>query len=1395
MDEKEFLSHAIRRGFLTFEQAESAVQAQKAVRAVGPPVPIWEVLLVKGHLSREQVDSILKGDPRTFSFGHFQIYAKLGEGGMGVVYRAKKQGSPEFVALKVLPDRLSEGPAIQRFQREARVALTLSHPNLVKGLELGQVGRRWYYSMELVQGRVVGDLIKKGNSLDERTAIHIAIQISEPLGLIHRSGLVHRDVKPENIIIGDDGVAKLMDLGLVKSTVEEMTTLTQSGHSIGTPHYMSPEQMQGQEVDGRSDLYSLGATLFHMVTGQKPFAAKTTMDLLAKQLGEQIEDPQSLRPELSDGICHVIEKLMACRPADRYPNAESLIVDLRQVLEGGQPKTEKLQVGQSVIRRLPQVRRSTQRKPAARASGRNPWPAAAGIGGALAGLLVVLAIAAQTGSETDTPPVPPPRVPRDPGASLERTFRSRLEAGDWNGASRAIEGESATLGTERHQRLGNELLAAVELAWAPVLAACRKDFDQSRYVDARKTIEQFRERVSELPEVVRRIDGELARISEAEERALEEGQAKLQFRALDESAQMLEANGEYDRALGLLQGARVTAQNNALLLKLIDQRIATLKAEIARRTPPPAGPGPSVEELLTRARAEVDAGRFDAAMAILTDLLQKKPELTEGRILRANCFLGLGNLRNARLDAEEALKLQPASFPALLVVARVLAEEKKWAEAAAHYTRCIAADPSRAEAYVGRSKTFLARGDHDPALRDLREACRLHEGLARDPEIARAEVEALYGLGKHAEGVQRCAQWLQHRPTDVAAFLLRAAGHMKIGQPREAELDYVSALAITPGHAEAQKGLEAAQKFASTSPPPPPPPPPREKPSPAQIKKKIEQALRATEKQVTVHSSGKVSVSLEYAFSTPEELLDFELENGSAAKGHAALDGSELVPAQLLHRLPLVGDGTIRAEAIFAHESPGAGGAWLGAVSRRRLKGPGRGAAARLIRNGGWEFSLGEAAEALPGAGKRVPFAPRALTSLILKKKGDTFTALLGPNTQEAEFRVHRYRAMFSARDSVLLRRLEIQGTVDPDWVSRLAEGAADEVHNSLLSGPDMSGWIVAGIESRAESGASALEAADSGYALWPERFPSGRFEAAFSVQECGSGDSSIGFVLHHRGSDMVQPGNHLIIWQQGFLVIQEAEKEGWKIVRSVPVGKKLAPGEVRFELSIERGNATARVPGVGEIQAEGLLGPMESFSVGLWMQKAKARLDRAGQIEALEPPRVRPPTALFNGRDLELWQIVEGEAKVHEGAIDVDASRIAGLVHGGVHRRSARFEMTLRIESEPEEGSRIGFCVTGPEGSPMADGSFVALFQNRTLGMAQRANKGWKHIGQGRAEGGWSKGSEITLELILDSGSATLLGGKGELKGAGVLSRDAAFRIGIYLEKVRARVVRFVKK
>jgi serine/threonine-protein kinase len=362
---------AVERGLLTKSQLGEAVGEYNVRRAAGSRLPFGEVLVELDLITRPQLEGLLqeqggKPSPKQVIPG-FELLKKLGEGGMGATYLARQVSMDRMVALKVLRKNFSRNQDyVARFRREAKLAGQLEHANIVQTRDVGEGGGFHYLIMEYVEGRSLRQLMPEG-AVEEGAALRVVLQVARALEHAHAHNIVHRDVKPDNILLTCDHTAKLCDFGLAKS-VSTQTHLTQSGMTVGTPHYVSPEQARGSgRVDIRADIYSLGATLYHLVTGETPFHGSSAAVVMTKHLSEQVPWPQDVNPRVSDRVCRLIEKMMAKDPGDRYATPAELIADLELVLEGQDPLSN-LDPGRSSIARSGaiQVKRVPRRRRAGR---------------------------------------------------------------------------------------------------------------------------------------------------------------------------------------------------------------------------------------------------------------------------------------------------------------------------------------------------------------------------------------------------------------------------------------------------------------------------------------------------------------------------------------------------------------------------------------------------------------------------------------------------------------------------------------------------------------------------------------------------------------------------------------------------------------------------------------------------------------------------------------------------------------------------------------------------------------------------------------------------------------------------------------------------------------------
>ncbi len=306
-------------------------------------------------------DQELFDHPFPFTFGHYQVLHQIGEGGMGKVYLAEDKSLSRKVALKILRGGFAKEPGrLQRFQNEARAASSLNHPNILTVYETGQENGIPFIATEYVEGKTLRVQLSSGK-IRIRDAVEIAIQICSALAPAHEAGIVHRDIKPENIMLRPDGIVKVLDFGVAKmiqtadSNEETKTNITMEGEVIGTVKYMSPEQVRGQSVDARSDIFSLGIVLFEMLTGALPFEGKTKSDVIAAILHNEISDMANYLPDIPKELEAIILKMLQKDPQDRYQTERELLKDLKPVKQSLDSSADTDKIHKASSNRLPQI--------------------------------------------------------------------------------------------------------------------------------------------------------------------------------------------------------------------------------------------------------------------------------------------------------------------------------------------------------------------------------------------------------------------------------------------------------------------------------------------------------------------------------------------------------------------------------------------------------------------------------------------------------------------------------------------------------------------------------------------------------------------------------------------------------------------------------------------------------------------------------------------------------------------------------------------------------------------------------------------------------------------------------------------------------------------------------
>jgi serine/threonine-protein kinase len=289
-------------------------------------------MIDKGYLTDEQVKHIFR--VQGLRGGHHQIagykiISLTGQGAMGKIYKALQISMDRLVAIKVLAPQLAQNEKfVERFFQEARAVAKLNHPNIIQGIDVGESDGVHYFAMEYIEGSDLGEVVVKNGPFEEKQALDIIIQVARALDHAHKHNLIHRDVKPGNIMIAEDNLVKLCDLGLAR-LISKTTDTVGKQTLTGTPAYLSPEQARGApDIDIRSDIYSLGATFYYILLGAPPFTGESAMEVITKQLNEKPISPKQKKPSTSDFTNLVILKMLAKNREDRFQTPEELIAQL-----------------------------------------------------------------------------------------------------------------------------------------------------------------------------------------------------------------------------------------------------------------------------------------------------------------------------------------------------------------------------------------------------------------------------------------------------------------------------------------------------------------------------------------------------------------------------------------------------------------------------------------------------------------------------------------------------------------------------------------------------------------------------------------------------------------------------------------------------------------------------------------------------------------------------------------------------------------------------------------------------------------------------------------------------------------------------------------------------------
>jgi len=357
-NEAELAKLVVDQKLATQEEVDACLRARHQPGEDARNRTLAHIMVSRGVVTSGQIERIktVLDATRGQQIPGYKIISKIGAGAMATVFRARQISLDRIVAIKVLPRKLSENAEyVERFYKEGKAAASLNHPNIVQAFDVGEAGGFHYFVMEYVEGHTLYDELQAGKVFSEAEALRIILQIARALEHSHSQGFIHRDVKPKNIMITSDGVAKLADMGLAREAGDARAAQAEAGKAFGTPYYISPEQIRGEiDIDFRADIYSLGATLYHLVTGRVPFEAPTPAGVMHKHLKEPLVPPDHINTKLSSGMGQLVEVMMAKDRNRRYQSTKDLLIDLEAVSAGQAPPQAHKQMDAGMLSMLQQ---------------------------------------------------------------------------------------------------------------------------------------------------------------------------------------------------------------------------------------------------------------------------------------------------------------------------------------------------------------------------------------------------------------------------------------------------------------------------------------------------------------------------------------------------------------------------------------------------------------------------------------------------------------------------------------------------------------------------------------------------------------------------------------------------------------------------------------------------------------------------------------------------------------------------------------------------------------------------------------------------------------------------------------------------------------------------------
>ncbi|MBN1284681.1 MAG: tetratricopeptide repeat protein [Anaerolineae bacterium] len=682
----------------------------------------------------------MMSDLHGFMLGPYRIVEKIGGGGMATVYRAYHPATGREVAIKVLSEHFAaEAQFLARFTREAKVVAGLQHPHILPTLDNGQDRGLTYLVMPHIATGTLRDYLERG-PLSLTEARRLFAQIAQAVDYAHRRGVIHRDLKPGNVLLDERGNALLSDFGLAR-IMETMSLASVSGAMIGTPAYMSPEQAQGLPADARSDIYSLGAVLYEMLTGRPPFSADTTVGLIFKHITEPAPLLRTGRPDLPLAVEQVVLKALAKNPEDRYQTAGAMMAALQQAVYPS-----------GAARRRVSIRRGVQGIALLLAAGLVTVMILIALAGD--GLAInppALPTTADAAAPTTTPePTRPARSYYDLGQDYYRqgdyekaiemyTIALQLDAGfaeAYNGKGQAY------AATERYESAIEDYTRAIELDPGMAEAYNNRGIASRRLDDYTQAIEDYSQAITINPDFAEAYNnrGYLYFVQGAYDQAID----------------------DYTRAIELAPGL--------------------------------------ANAYTSRGYAYYGRGDYRAAIDDYTRAIEIDPGMAEAYTNRCRAYYRLGEYEPAVQDCTRAIEIDPDQPIAYTSRARAYHTLAQYDQAVEDYTHAIRLDSNLAEAYAGRGYTHYVQGDYTSALYDYTRALEIDPNLA-DVYLSRGYVH--FDQGLYAEAIADYTRALEITPDLAEAYARRGRAYHQLEDYTQAFADYERALEIDPSFAPA----------------------------------------------------------------------------------------------------------------------------------------------------------------------------------------------------------------------------------------------------------------------------------------------------------------------------------------------------------------------------------------------------------------------------------------------------------------------------------------------------------------------------------------------------------------------------------------------------------------